>query len=324
MPRRESLWLIAVLLIAGSPATVVGQVTGDSSVTVAQAGGLAAVGSASVRKQPTRLRMHIELLAKGKNLEEALAKLKDRREAAVLQLETLKVDKKSIVFEGPTKSAAQAAQKRQIEAMIMEQMRSRGKKPKGLQVPQTVTVTGSLTAEWPLEAKSRDQLLLAANAIEEKVSAADISGSREVQKLSPEEEELAEEARQQSNRYGETPQAVGQPTFLFIAVLSKQERQKAMAEAYRKAAAAAAELAKATDVDLGRLVNVVGVCRGQQIAGDEEENSYASRMAAMRLQRLFQQAVENAGEKLDESFSDTPTPLTFTCTVMATFAMKKK
>ena len=134
----------------------------------------------------------------------------------------------------------------------MEQMRARGKKPKGLQVPQTVTVTGSLTAEWPLEAKSQEQLLLLAQGIEEKIKAADLSGSQEVQKLSPEEEELAEEAKQAMGRYGEQPPPLGQPTFLFVAVLSKQDRQKAMAEAFKKAAAEAADLAKAAGLDSAR------------------------------------------------------------------------
>ena len=258
MACKKRVLLMALLAAAGWPAAVRAQMERDVGEWAAMQGGgrpaLSATGTATVQQKPTRMRMYIQLFGKAKTLEEALAKLKERREAAVLQLESLKADKQSVVFDGPTVSSAQAAQKRQIEAMVMEQMRARGKKPKGLQVPQTVTVTGSLTAEWPLEAKSQEQLLLLAQGIEEKIKAADLSGSQEVQKLSPEEEELAEEAKQAMGRYGEQPQPLGQPTFLFVAVLSKQDRQKAMAEAFTKAAAEAADLAKAAGVGLGPLI----------------------------------------------------------------------
>jgi hypothetical protein len=275
-----------------------------------------------VQQKPTRLRMYIQLFGKAKTLEEALAKLKERREAAVLQVESLKADKHSVTFDGPTISGAQAAQKRQIEAMVIEQMRSRGKKPKGLQIPQTVTVMGTLSAEWPLEAKSQEQLLLAVQGIEEKIKAADLSGSQELQKLSPEEEELAEEAKQAMGRYGEQPPQLGQATFLYVAVLSKQDRQKAMAEAFKKATAEAAELAKAAATELGPMIGLSGGCNPQRNYGDDE-GGYSGRGAFQELRQRLEQAGES-GEKQYEAFGSNPGPLSFNCFVTVTFALGAK
>lgn len=318
--------LIVSLVAACWPATVRAQFGGNFAALAAMREGgrpsLSATGAVTLQRTPARMRMYIQIFGKGKNLEEALAKLKERREAAVLQLESLKADKKSIVFDGPTKSAAESAQRRQIEAMVMEQMRSRGKKAKGLQVPQTVTVNGSLTAEWPLEAKSQEQLLILAQGIEDKIKAADLSGSQETQKLSPEEEELAEEAKQAMSRYGETPQPMGQPTFVFVATVSKQDRQKAMADAFKKASAEAAELAKAGGVGLGPLVGLSGGCQGQRGIGDEQYSPYynSNRLPA-ELRRLVENSDDDASDKPIEAFSTNPSSLTFTCSVIVTYAI---
>ena len=73
-----------------------------------------------------------------------LVLIHDRTDLSPAQLESLKVDKKSIVFGSPSLSNAQSARRQQIEAMVTAQMRARGKKaPKGLQTPQTVTVSAS-------------------------------------------------------------------------------------------------------------------------------------------------------------------------------------
>ena len=63
------------------------------------------MGRVPLHREPTRLRMYVQVAAKGKNLKEALAKLKDRREAATLELERLKADEKSIVFSSPSLSS---------------------------------------------------------------------------------------------------------------------------------------------------------------------------------------------------------------------------
>jgi hypothetical protein len=322
MACKESVLLMVLLAAAMWPAVVRAQFGRDLSEMVTATGGrpaVSAAGTVAVQQKPTRMRMHIQLFAKAKTLEAALAKLKERREAAALQVESLKADKKSIVFDGPALSATQANQKRQLEAMVMEQLRARGKKPKGIQVPQTVTVTASLTAEWPLEAKSQEQLLLLVQGIEEKIKAADLSGSQEVEKLSPEEEELADEAKQAMGRYGQQELPLGQPTFLYVAVLSKQDRKKAMADAFAKASAEAADLAKAAGAGLGPLIGLSGGCNPQHDVGEEGYNPYSNRNNY--LAQVMAQAGGDPDEKQSEAVSTNPGPLTFNCYVTATFAL---
>jgi len=79
---------------------------------------IAAVGSATVQRKPAHLRLCMQLTAKGKTLEDALAKMKERREAATAELESLKADKKSIVFGTPGMSNDQSSRKRQAAGLV--------------------------------------------------------------------------------------------------------------------------------------------------------------------------------------------------------------
>ena len=90
--------LVFVLSSAAAQAQFGPNYGGVSLSQGAAAPGIVASGTATVQRKPTQLRLYMELVAKGKTLPEALAKLKERREAATAQLETLKADKNSIVF----------------------------------------------------------------------------------------------------------------------------------------------------------------------------------------------------------------------------------
>ncbi len=323
----KRIWLFALLIVAVFAASGRAQFGRDYGEYLAmQSGGrpaVSAVGTATVKRSPTRMRMYVQLFGKGNTPEEALAKLKERREAAALQLESLKADQKSIVFGDTSFSTAQEALKKRFEAMVREQMRSRGKAPKGLKVPQTVTVTCSMSADWPLEAASQEKLMLLVHDIHEKIKAADLSGGKEAEKLSPEEEEMAEEARQTMSRYGESPQPLGEPTFLFIANLSPQDRETAMAKAFSKAKIQAAELAKAAGVELGGLIGIGGGCSGQNSLGDEGYSPYSNRGVAAEVREMIGDSSEEPAENIRQAMSTTPGPLSFKCYVTATFALAK-
>jgi uncharacterized protein YggE len=284
---------------------------------------VSATGSASVRQKPTQMRLHMQLIAKGKTMEEALAKLKERREAATVQLEALKADKKSIVFGVPSLSNDQSSRKRQIQAMVVAQMKSRGKKvPKGLVNPQTVTLASTLTARWPLEADSQEKLLLFVQNIQEKIKAADLAGAKEAEKLTPEEEEFEEEASQMQVQYSDDGQEPGQPLFLFVAMLPKEQREKALADAFALAKTRAAELAKAAGTDLGPLVTLTGGFTGQA----NFDNAYA-RFASSGGGEFYQQMSESMSEssenKEEEAVGAAPNELKFNYNITATFQLAK-
>jgi uncharacterized protein YggE len=319
------LSLSAVALVAGSAHAQFGQLYGEmASLQGAGRPALSAMGIATVRRKPTQLRLYMQLLAKGKTLEDALAKLKDREEAATAQLEAMKADKKSISFGTASVSAAQSARKKQIEQMIISQMRARGKKvPKGLQVPQTVTVAATLTAQWPIEEQANDKLLVLAHGIQEKIKTADLGGNKEAEKLSPEEEEFEEEANQAGNQFGNEDESQQGPQLLFVAALPRAEREKAMADAVVSARKQAAELAKAAGVALGPLVGLAGNCNGQ-MGDDDMPVRYGQYGGSEALRRIVaRQTGEDPETKQDESLASDPTALRFTCTVTTLFQLGK-
>ena len=326
MLRSKHIGLTALLAFAVCPALAQAQFgQGFAEFATSQGAakqGISVSGTTTVQRKAAQLRLYTQLLAKGKTLPEALAKLKERCEAATAQLETLKVDKKSIVFGSPSLSNVQSSRKRQIEAMVMSQMRSRGKKiPKGLQVPQTVTVSATLTAQWPLEAESVEQMLVKAQGIQDKIKAADLAGVKESGTLSPEEEEFAEEANQMANQFGEEqqPQA-GQTHFVYVATLPKEEREKAMAEAFKKALQQADDIAKAAGVPRGALVGLSGVCSGQGEFGEGNFNGYDPSGEGNLMRRMLaQQAAANSEEKQDEAMSLDSGMVRFNCFVTAVF-----
>ena len=77
-------------------------------------------GMVQVQQQPTMLRMSLVLMAKGKTLEGALAKLKDRRQTVAKQMEALGADKDSISFGTPAVSHVQSAQQQRLLAIMAQ------------------------------------------------------------------------------------------------------------------------------------------------------------------------------------------------------------
>ena len=110
-----------------------------------------------------------------------------------------------------------------------------------------------LTAEWPIAAKDPEELFLTVQGLQGKVKAAKLAGGKEAEKLSPEEEELAEEVGPGFGPYGEEDFDPSTPGFTYVAKISEEDRTKATAEAFQKAKADAQRIARAAGVQLGPL-----------------------------------------------------------------------
>src|SRR5260370_22601616 len=106
-------------------------------------GTVTGIGVVELKKQPNVLRVQIELLAKGKDLKEALARLKDRREAVKVRLAALNAVPESIAFGDPSLGPDRTQQQKQFEAMGAQQMRAKGGKPapKTKEAPPAVVAT---------------------------------------------------------------------------------------------------------------------------------------------------------------------------------------
>jgi uncharacterized protein YggE len=124
--------------------------------------------------------------------------------------------------------------------------------------------TTLLKAEWPLEGTDADAVVAAAEAIRQNVASIDMTAAKAAHnRLSPEEQELAEEAEMRRPRPFDpsvpTPASLDarpQPTFVYVAVLSNKQRKALLAEACRAAKKSAAELAEVAGVKLGAIASL--------------------------------------------------------------------
>ena len=284
---------------------------------------ISATGNVTLKSPPTALRLHVELLARGATLQDALDKMKLRRQAVTAQLETLAADKASVAFGAPSLSNMQTEQRRRFEAMIQERIIARGREvPKGLQIPKSVAVSMSLKAEWPLQADTPEALLMAVESLQERIRAADLGGIQDAQAASPEEAELEEEMAAMMSDMGEEQIPIGQPQFLYVARISEGQRDQAMAEAFSKAKAQAAVLARAAGIQLGPLVGLSGQGGGKFDYGEDAYSGYGyARMEY--LQRVMGGfAVDESGRIPDEAVATTPESLGFLFWVHASFRIQ--
>jgi uncharacterized protein YggE len=126
--------------------------------------------------------------------------------------------------------------------------------------------TTVLRAEWPLRGADADAVIAAAEAIRQKALAADLTGSKAARdRLSPEEQELAEEADMRTvvpvDPSGPMPvpmppQVRPQPTFVYGAVLSDKQYKAMLAEACATASRDAAAIAEAAGLKLGLITSL--------------------------------------------------------------------
>ena len=172
-----------------------------------------------------------------------------------------------------------------------------------MQTPQTVTVTSTLTAQWPIAGGLAREIPADRPRHPGQGQGRRFGRQQRGGKTPPEEEEFEEEAAQAANQSGnDEAQQSRQPQFLFVALLSKEDRQKGMTDAAAKAKEQAAELAKAAGVELGPLVGLSGGFAGQVNMG--EENQYGGMYPGRRM--FLQQAAEDVAGKPDESVGADP------------------
>lgn len=311
--------------IASFAALVAALAAGVPSAS-AQFGGLAGPGTitgtgvSQIERIPEVMRMSVVVTAKGGTIEEALAALKDKTDAAKSQLSTLAADKESVEIEPPQIAVENADPRRQMEMMMAQRLRGGKRAAKKEETKQPVAVSSTLTAEWKLQAKTGEELLVAATSLQEKIKAADLAGAKETSQLTPEEQEALEEMEAQGyDPYGGQEAKPGEPTFLFVASISETEREKAEAEAFQKAKQNAARLAKAAGAGLGKLQSLAGAAQP-----GADETDYASvyggyNMAAYRMLQAMQGGGQPDSES--EAIGMTPAKVTYRVTMTAGFEL---
>jgi uncharacterized protein YggE len=287
-------------------------------------GTVAGNGTGVIERSPEILRVQVDVFAKGKDLKQTLAKLKKQRSAVEKQLDEMGAESKSVRFE-PTKFASlETDQQKQMRTMVRQRMKQgqakrQAKKP---EVKPPVVLAIPLTAEWALTGEG-DELMLAANELEEKIKAADLAGLKVAQELTPEEQELAEEMESQDEdpmdfyNGGRQEAKPGEPVFLFACRITDDERDKALAEAFAEAKAEAARLAKAAGAELGRLKDLtVNMENGESADEYDAYQSYSYR----HMQRMRGRVPESTSTR--EAVGMRAGPLKYHVAVTARFVLK--
>ncbi len=295
-----------------SPAFSFGQLPGMSG---GSGPSVAANGSVTVKLKPSMVRLVIQLPGKGKTMEEALAQLTDRRDAARLKVAELGASKETIVTADPVSiDGASSDQQRQMQRMLV-QMRAQGRRVPAKPPAPSIAVQSTLSAEWQLTAKTPDELLTSTHKLEDAIRKADLGGANQPQEPTPEEQEVAEEM-ENADMYGMSEEGLkpGEPQFLYVARLSDDQRQKALADAFAKAKAEARQLATAAGAQLGDLISLSSM---SSPVNDMSGNNYRQYAQMMYLQQMA-----NEGQIENEIAGPQPGLVSFRIAVMVEFQLK--
>ncbi len=288
-------------------------------------GSVSGMGTAELKRAPEFMRLKIVITTKGKDLNEALAALKDRVTAAKTQVAALGADKASITTDEPQLATENNDRRRQMEMMMAQRMRG-GRRPAGKkeETKPPVSVSTNLSAQWPLKGTTGEQLLIAATALQDKIKAADLAGTKEQSKLSPEEQELADElaGEQMAMFSGDDAPKPGEPIFMFVAPVTTAERDALLADGFKKAKERAGQLAKAAGAELGSLRNL----NDNEVDASDEmmmNGMYGGGGAAYRMMQMMRSARGMQGD-VSEAIGVQPGQVTIRVMVTASFDLKAK
>jgi len=276
-----------------------------------------ASGSAVVKQMPERLRMVVQIQAKGSTIEAALQSLKERRKTAENRLKELEAIDESIEFGPPQRSVAFSQQQREMMEMLQRQLQGRGEIAERMLKANPSVVSLTLRADWALEAETPEDLLLASHRLTEKIRAADPASTEEAQQLTPEEEEVLEELAGLTSDYGyETESDAVEPRWLYVATISAAQRKQALAEAFEKAKQEATLLAEAAGAYLGPIVSL-----GSMHSGNEtfDEYGYGHSPYSYRMAQMQMQMAASVNE--NEAIATEPGEVTFTVQINADFRL---
>jgi hypothetical protein len=243
-------------------------------------------GTGVIVRRPEFVRLQMDLLARGKDLKEALEKLKDRREAARLQVTQLGAEASSILFSDAAVMESDRNEQMQMQRMMLNRVRrGRSKAAKKPEPKQPVTVAAALRADFPIKQTSSDAVLVLVAELKEKLVEADVSGAKELEK-GTEKEELTEEEEEMMMQmsYSSDQQPPGEPNFIYVARISDQDQSDALAQAFTNARRHAERMAKAAGVGLGALRSLERD-RVSQYAYDSEDESAVQSMLSYRRDR---------------------------------------
>ena len=279
-------------------------------------------GVVLIKRQPEVVRIMVDLSVAGKTAQEAMAALKTRRQASEAKLIDLGATKESIVRGEPHVPAVSDRQ-RQMEMMVRQRIRAGGKKPAKKTEEQPVTLTASLTAEFPLAAATPDDLLIAAQRSPRKFGRPTSPASSKPRPPRPKTRKPRKRVQPWRTNMASPWPRPASLRFVYVCKISDADEKKALAEAFAKAKAHATERSRAAGAELGSLRSLSGNRSGNSLGeeylyngnGMDQEMSY-------RYQIMQQRAMLMSGDGLREAIGPEPGTLVHAVGVMATFSLK--
>lgn len=322
--RRFVFQNILTVVVFVAPATLFAQVEPAAIANLIGGGAVSGHGTAQIEHDPEFMRLQIAILARSATLKDALTDLKDRIEAARLQVTAMGADKDSIKIGEPELSTTKSDRQRQMEQMIRQQMRASGRKRNASKTVSPINVSATLTAQWPLNGNNAEELLIEIHELQEKIKAADLAGSEEASKLSAAEQEILEELQDSGyDPYGNDSESKpGTPIFTFVSTISKEEYDQATAAAFKKAKDQAERLAQAAGATLGPLKSISSNPASDDNSGYGMYGAYdAYYYRMMQMNIASRQASDEA---TPEAIGMKPGKVKYGIQVNAAFALKEK
>jgi uncharacterized protein YggE len=284
----------------------------------AESGTVAAVGTVNLKRRPDRLRVKLDVFATGKTMNEAIANFKDRRQAVRGQLATLGAVKESISFGEPQANSTVLEARQQMEMMIRQRIGKAAKKDAKKAATAPSVVSASLTAEWSLRGQDTEALLIEIAQLRESITATDIAGRKDLEKVGSEDEELKEEMEGveiDANQTGQTPP--GTPTFLLVSKVTEEDRARALVVAFQKAKASAERTAKAAGAGLGPVRQI----ESQFQSSPESDNQETAVIAYARSMQAARPEPQPDPDGPLEAQGNQPGTVSLRVTVTATFTL---
>ena len=296
----------------------------QAQTPAAGTGTVSATGTVLLKRKPDILRLKVDVIAHGKTMKEALASMKDRRDATRLQLGKLGATKESVVFNDPQINLTLLAARAQMAMMIQARMAGGRAKKAGKKAAPPVVISSHLTAEWPLKGKDTESLLLEINQLQETINAADLAGKKDLEKLGGEDEEVTQELEGVAAGPDGIDPSQGQPGAAAVTLVSKltpQERAGALADAFKKAKAQAQEIAQAAGAALGPLRQLGTAV---QPGGESDPNSNEWQAYYYQMMQTNRGGMPGRDSDSDPEAQGThPGEVTYRLTVTAAFDIKE-
>ncbi len=272
--------------------------------------GITAVGKSLAKGNAEVLRMTLTVEAQGSDFKTAIGALSEKKKKVMIKLEKLEAVEDSIEF-GDVKTGGGG----DTSAMQQQMMRRLGDDPrmaKMMKVKPPVKVTSKVTAEWKVQGEA-EAMLVMCDELKSKISDADVGLAKQKSELSPEQEELAEEMAEMMTDYGggqETP--AGTPTFFYVRLVSQEDHDRLIGEAFVDAKSKAERLANATKLELG---NVKMIALQEDLIPGYSNYGYGQQVQ-----------VPQSGPREDgtiESVAQSPLNLTYSVNVSVAFEIKQ-